>query len=158
VKYIPLSGQRGAGKFAIVDDEDYERLNKFKWWLGANGYACGRVGGQRMVTLHSLLMPRKPGYTVDHKYGNKLDNRHSRLRYLTPAQNVLNVHRLRSTNTSGYRGVSWSKANRKWLAQIKHKYMWHYLGYFVTPSEAAQAYNIAAERLHGDFARLNVLK
>lgn len=158
-KYIPLSGELGAGKFAIVDDEDYDFLMRWKWSLGS-GYACrtttvkdvGYVG----ISMHNVVMPEMEGFEIDHINRNRLDNRKSNLRYCTRSQNCGNKS-LKSTNTSGYKGVS-RKQNRhcvsyySCIAKDGHTY---HLGCFDNPIDAAKAYDKKAVELFGEFAYLN---
>jgi hypothetical protein len=93
-----------------------------------------------------------PNDFVDHANGNKQDDRIGNLRAATKSQNHANTS-APAHNTSGLKGVSWSKRYGFWLAQIQHKNKHHFLGYFVTPAEAHTAYREAASRLFGQFAR-----
>lgn len=56
------------------------------------------------------------------------------------------VHIMKSTNTSGYRGVTYHKKANKWMAQIKHKYKVYYLGLFDSPELAYKA-RLKAEKI-----------
>ena len=94
------------------------------------------------------------GQLVDHENGNGLDNRRTNLRIATTSQNNRNTA-LRSTNSSGYKGVSWNNENQRWKAQIQTDGTKTFLGYFDDLLDAAQAYNDAALEQHGEFARLN---
>lgn len=146
------------GKVAIVDDEDFDFLNQWKWY-NANGYAARkkyeRVGiglyAYKTLFLHSLLCP-SDGVT-DHVNGNSLDNRKINLRACTQKQNVWNTPK-KVTNTSGYKGVSYHKPSGKWVAQIYEVGRKRYLGIFKDIGEAKAAYDKAARRLHGEYARL----
>jgi hypothetical protein len=89
---------------------------------------------------------------VDHHNTDKADDTWSNLRSATRRQNQYNVG-LRSSNTSGYKGVSYSKHNGKYVALIRANGKRHYLGYFDTAEEAHEAYCKAAAELHGEFAR-----
>lgn len=89
----------------------------------------------------------------DHINGNKLDNRRCNLRICTPHQNNLN----RPNVTGKYKGVYWCKRLKKWMAQIMIGERNKYVGSFPNEEEAAFAYNEAAKKYHGEFARLNVL-
>jgi len=154
-KEIPLT----RGKVALVDAEDYEWLSQFNWYAAQlrpglfyamrNDY----VGGtSRSVYLHRLVMRAKRGQYVDHTNGDGLDNRRENLRFCTNAQNLQNQHR--TSGSSPYKGVSWSKRARKWTAQIKANRLIH-LGYFNSEKKAALAYDEAARRLFAEFARPN---
>ena len=91
---------------------------------------------------------------VDHKNGIKSDNRWCNLRSASKAQNNSN-QQIYKNNTSGLKGVSFYRPNGKWKAQIQKDGVKIGLGYFLTKEEAKAAYDQAALRLHGNFARLN---
>lgn|ERR1035437_830838 len=120
MKQIPLT----QGKFAIVDDEDFEKLDKFNWQLQSLGYAVRykRIGvrklNKRMIILmHRVINKTPDGFETDHRDRNKLNNQKSNLRTVTRSQNQQNIGILKN-NTSGYRGIRWDKVNNKWLARI----------------------------------------
>lgn len=89
-----------------------------------------------------------PVSQLDHINEDKTDNRLANLREATNAQNTQNVTALRSTNTSGYLGVSWECRKRRWQAGIKVDGKRRWLGYFDTPEEAHAAYLVAKRELH----------
>lgn len=93
-----------------------------------------------------------PPAEIDHINGDRADNRIANLRQASRAENMRNC-RKRRDNTSGRKGVSWDNRDRKWYAKIKVNSKDTYLGVFDCPDEAAAAYEAAAERLHGQFAR-----
>ena len=150
-------------KVAIVDDEDYERVNAFKWqFLAASkngdGYACrdiwiaGGKGKHYSYKLHHFIMNSDNTCVIDHINRDKLDNRKLNLRFATDAQNNYNVG-LKSNNKSGYNGVYYDPKSNKWIAQILHKY----LGGYNTKEDAALEYNKKAKQLFGEFAYLNTI-
>jgi hypothetical protein len=154
MKRIPLS----QGKYALVDDADYERLNQWKWCV-SNEYGklyavCWQ--NDQHVRMHRFLLGLKKGNAVqvDHKDGNGLNNQRSNLRIATHKQNQWNK-RKRRDNTSGYKGVFWHEASKKWLVQIKANGKIQYIGCFKSKIEAARKYNEAAKKYHGKFASLN---
>jgi hypothetical protein len=91
---------------------------------------------------------------VDHIDGDGLNNRRSILRLATRTQIRRNSKRP-SNNTSGWKGVLWDKAKRKWRARICVNNIKKSLGRFHTKEEAAYAYDRTAIRLFGQFARVN---
>jgi hypothetical protein len=91
---------------------------------------------------------------VDHRNRNGLDNQRHNLRVATHTQNRVNSGP-RSDNRSGFKGVSFCKARNKWQAGLNSKRKYKFLGYFVSPEEAARAYDAAAKSLWGEFAFLN---
>lgn len=95
-----------------------------------------------------------PSDQVDHINGNKKDNRISNLRLAKSAQNNRNVG-LSKRNTSGFKGVYPSGNSGNFMAVITKSGKQKYLGVFPTAEDAAAAYDTAAERLHGPFAKTN---
>lgn len=159
MKQIPLT----QGKVALVDDADYEWLNQWKWsYLQSRregkGYAIRSEavgsGKDRMIYMHRAIMSPREGQRVDHRDGNGTNNRRRNLRLATQSQNLGNTDK-RKTNKSGYKGVSWDRQMGKWVAHITKQYRCIHLGYFANKEEAARAYNVAARKYHGEFARLN---
>jgi len=152
VRYIPLT----QGKYAIVDAEDYERVNRYKWCLSRTGkqlYAQRRTGG-KTIRMHQFIMNPPKGMVVDHIDGNGLNNRRSNLRICTRPENNLNRRR-HPRNTTGFKGVYQNKKTGKYSAQVCLKGKPTRLGSFVTAVEAARAYDRKAIELFGEFARLN---
>ena len=98
-----------------------------------------------------LYTSEQPPDNVDHKNGNKTDNSWLNLRVATERNNMHNKGKP-TTNTSGYKGVSWNKKASKWLAKIKFNNQTMYLGLFNTPEEAHLSYCIAADKYHKEFA------
>ena len=150
MKEIPLT----KGAVAIVDDDMYEYLNQFHWYLNTEGYAIRETWKPKTrIRMHREILGTPPGMDTDHINNNRLDNRRENLRVCTRTQNLQNSS-LRSDSTSGYKGVSWFKPAKMWKAQIK-------IGkrviakYFKTPLEAAKAYNEMATEYFGKFAKLN---
>lgn len=115
------------------------------------GYATSRRAN---TLMHNMILGRKG---VDHVNGDGLDNRRSNLRPAPQSLNVANLS-LSSHNTSGFKGVSWSKKYSKWEANIHLHRKKRFLGYFGTREEAAAAYNTEAVNQWGDYARLNDLQ
>jgi hypothetical protein len=161
VKEIPLTH----GLFALVDDSDYVILSKYKWHAttihrdGKVSYRAARTGrpiSPIPVLMHRQIMGFPEGKQVDHINGNPLDNRRANLRICENAQNNRNKG-LTKASTSGYKGVSFSKQIGKWRAYIVTNYRQTSLGLFDNPLDAAKAYNVAALKYHGEFARLNEL-
>lgn len=155
-KEIPLANRRG---FALIDDEDFERVSQIKWFLLPKGYVAANtpyVNGKRTALyLHRFVYPTSARH-VDHKNRNKLDCRKENLRPANGTQNAANSG-LRRDNTSGYKGVHWRKDGQKWVAQISDHLAGkkRRIGDFETVIEAARAYDREARRLFGEFAYLN---
>lgn len=162
MKKIPLT----RGFEALVDDEDFEMLNKWKWSIGAirctamrramSHPAVKEAGKETTIYMHRIILNTPKGLQTDHIDGNPLNNQKSNLRICTHSQNQMNKGVGRN-NSSGFKGVYWHKKANKWMAYvIKNKKHIH-LGLFDNLKKAALAYNQAATKYHGEFARLNVI-
>ena len=156
MKRIPLS----QGQFALVDDNDYESVSRFKWYV-SRGYArmsvsFGTLDGKQQqvgMFLHRLIMRPPHHLDIDHINHDGLDCRRENMRVCTASQNQHN--QVRRKGTSKFKGVSQNKGRSKWRAQIKLNGKQIYLGYFHNEAEAGMAYDAKAKELFGDFANLN---
>ena len=155
------------GQYAIVDADDYEGLNQWKWYAHkkktehtfyVDRFASIGRNKREMVSMHRLIMSLQngDGKQVDHIDGNGLNNQRSNLRLCTRSQNNMNCRARKGT--SKYKGVSWVKRDKRWLAKITHSGKLIYIGQFMCEDDAAFAYNKICKKLHGDFARLNLVK
>jgi hypothetical protein len=158
MKEIPLT----KNKVALVDDDVFDQLSQHKWrCIGIDfRYAARRIRRPRQpeqaIYMHREIMAAPAGLLVDHINGNSLDNRRCNLRLVTDAENNRNK-RQRSDNTSGFTGVNFAKRERKWRVSITVNSRNIYIGFFENEVDAARAYNEAAVKHHGQFARLNVI-
>jgi hypothetical protein len=158
MKKIAITGIRGMGKFILVDNDDFPLLSRYRWHFGSDAVAFTRIAGRKdKMPVHRLIMNPRKDLEVDHINGNKLDNQKSNLRICTHGQNGKN-HKLNKNNTSGYKGVSWSKTRKKWESYIKVNYKRIKLGFYDDKKQAALAYNTAAQKHFKEFANLNVIK
>lgn len=139
----------------LMDIEDLPLLGNSFWCIDNVGYVCG-TNKNKTIRLHLIIMNVANGQRVDHKDGNKLDLRKQNLRICTHAENNCNQG-IRRTNTTGYKGVRHNKRYDSWSARIGTGGKYIYLGTHKTDKLAAQAYNTAALKYHGAFARLNVI-
>lgn len=159
MKKIPLT----QGYSAMVDDADYEMVSRFKWTANVQRNSDGSVkavyayrrlskkDGRGVQYLHRFVLGLgDSGIHCDHRRHDGLDNRRSKLRACTPAQNRLNMRKF-SNNTSGCKGVSWSKSAHKWHSYISLNGKRRHLGYFDSKRNAARAYESAAKKLFGEF-------
>lgn len=119
------------------------------------GYLRASIDGRR-YRLHQLAWAYMTGEwsaaDIDHKDGDKLNNKWGNLRQATHSQNHAN-RKLSRVNTSGLKGVSWDRRRRKWIAQIGVQGSNIYLGSFASMHDAHSTYVAAAERYFGSFAR-----
>lgn len=155
MKRIPLT----QGFFAIVDDEDYERVSKFKWRAivqGKSVHAARMIwnkGKQLHIKMHRFILNAPDGMFVDHINYNCLDNKRVNIRLCTPQES--SYHRRGIANSSSkYKGI-WRAGTKKWQAQIKHNNKAIYIGQYNNEIKAAKAYDVKARELFGKFAELN---
>ena len=153
MKTIPLT----QGKFAIVDDEDYDGLSTFHWRATktkSGGYAARR-GRDPVVYMHRQIMDAPKGMYVDHINHVQHDNRKVNLRVCTNSQNMQNGLKHKN-GSSRYKGVYWYKPSKKWRAMIRVHGKGIHIGYFIDEVNAAKAYDEKAMQLFGEFAQLNI--
>jgi len=149
-KEIPLT----KGKMAIVDDDDFEELSKYKWNLHPKGYGYSKIFGKNTL-MHRFIIGDIGDSHVDHANGNGLDNRRINLRPCTRSENMANRRGCQRNNTSGYCGVAYHKKRGRWRAEIGLNGNKIFLGFYDTPEAAARAYDAAARVAFGEFAKLN---
>jgi len=161
---IPLT----QGKVALVDAEDFDFLNQWKWCVAKVG-KCGHLyavrcspkseNGKKKTTvrMHRVIMNAAPDILVDHKKHTTLDNRKQNLRTCTRKQNNSNSSS-RKGSTSKYLGVSFDKNRKKWTVRVKIDGRVKSLGRFDEEREAAVVYNEAAKKHYGEFANLNIIE
>ena len=154
-KQIPLT----RGKFALVDDTDYQELSRFRWharftkgkWYA--GRAEPFAGGYRLVLMHRFIMQSGKDEEVDHVDHDGLNNQRLNLRNADHARNLQNQQQQR--RTAGHQAKGVSPRFGKWRAQIQVDGKKIHIGTFATHDEATAAYDAAARRYFGEFAALN---
>lgn len=161
--YIQLT----RGQFALVDDEDYQRLLVFNWQAHLNR-STGKFIAERFlnavkqpngkwknhtITMQEEIMGKRQGLEIDHKNMDTLDNRRSNLRHCTRSQNSCN-RGLRSDNSLGVKGVFRNNTG-KFTTRVVVNGQRKSVGTFRTLNEAATAYDLAATKHYGEFARHN---
>lgn len=160
-KYILLT----KGYKAIVDEENYNELSKYKWQVSINDNKYVRAvrtintGDKRTsISMHREIMNANKNEVVDHINGNELDNRKINLRLCTNAQNIQNRTCLQKDNTSGYKGVFRSITKGRWFARLCSNGKQIYLGTFKNKRLAAKAYDKAAIKIFGEFEEIEELQ
>jgi hypothetical protein len=138
---------------ALVDDEDFEWLNQWKWH-NCRGYAIRNsyTKPRFNIFMHREIMDCPAELQIDHIDGNGLNNQKLNLRVCVQSQNKLN-HRKYRNNTLGYKGVTLNGGKIRACIQAGHKKT--HIGYFQDVISAAKAYDSVAKELHGEFATLN---
>ena len=106
---IPLNGKKGEGKVAIIDDEDFDKVKKYKWYFAAGGYVIGEFGKEN-VRMHRVIMNPDAGMVIDHLNHNPLDNRKKNLRVCTYRENNLNRR---------FKHYYYDKTSNRWIANVK---------------------------------------
>jgi len=158
MKQIPLT----KNKFAIVDDDMFETLNQYNWFLNKDGYATrhqkkGEYSSykkRKHIFMHTQVIGSSPlGMQVDHINRNKLDNQKENLTFKSSSDNNLNKDV--KPHSSKYRGVSWNKRANKWVAGIWYNKSRHHIGFFDKEEEAAFAVDIMERSIRGISSRLN---
>jgi len=162
MKEIKLGGKHGVGRVALVDNEDFKKVNKFKWYVRKDrktSYAI-RIkyanGKKTKISMHRFIMNTPRRLEVDHKDSNGLNNQKDNMRNCTHAQNMMNM------NKEKMKGVTFKKSYNKyvyWCAQIFVNGHNKHLGLFPYTNEgkilAAKAYDSASREYFGEFANLN---
>lgn len=160
MKRIPLT----KGFFALVDDEDFEKVNQFKWCAGVKNnvvYAMRRIristGRWSTQKLHRFILGiTDPKIQIDHRDHDGLNNQRENLRVCTNRQNQQNVRKLTAwATTSQFKGVCQRRRDNKWRSRIEVNGKREHLGYFNSEVEAAIAYDRAALQHFGEFAHTN---
>lgn len=151
--------------YALVDDEDFERVNAYEWCLNDKGYVvanypCGYLPNGwtkfALMRMHRFVMNLQKGDPhIDHKDLDKLNNQKDNLRFATQGENSRNRPRPRS-NKSGYKGVGFHSPSGLWRATVCVDRKTHST-YHHDKIEAALSYNDMAKKYHGEFARLNTI-
>lgn len=163
MKIIPLS----QGKVAQVDDNMFDYLSQWKWYASKDGdtfYALRHEQSnykRKTFLMHRMILSASHRKWVDHKDRDGLNNQRGNLRFCNSALNQRNS-KIRTDNTSGYRGVCWNKEQKRFSAYFyikrsesdKRQRRVH-LGYFTTAIEAARAFDKAVSERFGEFANTN---
>jgi hypothetical protein len=163
MKIIPLT----QGKAAVVDDEDFSILSKYKWHYQKNnsrktGYAIRhiRVGGRKgrclSFMMHREILGLQTGDAIqcDHIDGDGLNNRRGNLRKCTQAQNQWNTP---ARNGREIKGVYWEERHKSWKVSFRLNGKIKNFGRFKNKNDAINSYNEIVFKERGSYAKINVL-
>lgn len=165
VVLIQLQG----GRICLVDLADWDLLRRYRWhWKWESRTETGErrlyvatsiwereERRHRAIRIHRLITAAPEQMMVDHRSGDTLDNRRSNLRIADNSRNQANSGS--RGGSSRYKGVSWNARKRRWLVAFRANGQYHFVGYFRDEFEAAKAYDAAAEKVSGEFARTNFI-
>lgn len=138
---------RKASRRALIDAEDFELVNSYKWFEVKGGYA-----GHGPLLMHRLIMNAKKGQLVDHRDEDKLNNQKANLRFCSDKENRANQSKARKNSVSGLRGTYFNKRRGKWMSMIRKDGRAYFLGHYGTKEEAHEAYKEASRRFYGEFS------
>lgn len=162
MKKIYLTGNKFKGKYVLVDDCDFELLSKFKWYGRKDG-TKNNIYVFTTLQMHRVITNAKDNEIIDHKDGDSLNNTRNNLRKCNNMQNSWNSSKSSNViNSSIYKGVrldTYKPKNKtttkSWKCQLTYNNLKIDLGRFKSELSAARMYDFAANRLYGEFARLN---
>ena len=152
MKRIPLT----QGQIALVDDEDFDWLNQWKWRFdGRYVVRTITISFKTRITIwmHRFIMSTSDSRLCDHINHNTLDNQRHNLRNVNNFQSAMN-RRIHKNNKSGYKGVV-RRGNNSWRATVDFKGKHVFCRTFPSAIDAAKAYDENALKWHGEFAYLN---
>jgi len=161
---IIIKSHKYGEKKVLIDDEDLEKIKEHIWHLQyaktikgfyVNRHSKSIKGKRSCISLHRYIVDAQRGEVVDHINHNTLDNRKENLRKCTHSQNSGNRNKMTQKCSSHYKGVTYNLKTNKYIATIQPNNTSVHLGYFETEDQAAIAYNIAAVKYFGEFARPN---
>ncbi len=155
-------------RVALVDDEDFEEISKYKWHFHGGRARTTRHDPKKYketarrsrivgTYMHRMLLKAGPTDEIDHVDRNPLNNKKSNLRFCTRSQNIQNTPR-RAMGSNTYKGVTYRKESGAWRARIVVNGKRLSLGEGRDPKELARLYNAAALKYHGAFAHLNTIE
>ena len=149
------------GGFTLIDKKDWGRVSKYKWCKYQHHntiYVRNTDRKNGKIFLHRFIINAQDNDVVDHINGNGLDNRKCNLRICTNQQNIFNSCAHKDSFYSDYKGISYDRSRKKWVAQLTFNYKRVLSRRFNNEIEAAKAYNIAAIKYFGKYAYLNIIK
>ncbi len=155
------------GQFAVIDDDDYDRISSHKWYAKKNNVKCKVVyyaatnitilGKRTTIRMHQFILGSSPnGKEIDHADGNTLNNQKHNLRFCTRTQNLYNAIGSPYSATK-HKGITFNNKSNMYRVRISINGKSTHIGCFKKIEDAICVYNNAALKYHGEFARLNVI-
>jgi hypothetical protein len=145
--------------FVLIDKKDLPIFRRVHWHIAKDSTGDYRVFGRIRLSRFLCGLDATSNQVVDHKNHVTLDNRRSNLRPCTRAENQHNLRPMRTKKTySEYKGVTYDKSRKKWMAAITLYGKRIGQNRFKTEQEAALSYNKLAKKYFGKFAYLNKIK
>lgn len=146
-------GYTSKGEKFIFDKEDYNKIKKYCWHVGKNGYLCAQYDNKQYL-MHRIIMEeyiKSSKDVVDHIQHNKLDNRKKYLRIVSYSENNMNKFKLKN-NTSGNTGISWAKEKQKWEVYIGINNKYIHLGRYDNYDDALNVRKEAEKKYFGKYS------
>lgn len=143
--------------YCIVSEEDYEELNKYKWYKSNNKYVEGRINN-KTISIHKFIMnfilnKDSKNKIIDHINSNKLDNRRENLRIITHSENSQNKLKQKNS-TSKYYGVSYVKNKNMWITCIVFNKI-RLRAYYDIEEHAAYQYDLWIKEHKLEYSKIN---
>jgi hypothetical protein len=151
------------GKIALVDDEDFDYINQWKWYArkGRKTFYAARkekgTNARTTIHMHQVVSKVSNNVQIDHRDTNGLNNQKYNLRVVNHRQNQYNTDKPRH-NTSGYKGISWDKFRNNYRVYLTVKGKFKNIGNTKSLQTATKMYNKAATQHYGEFAKLHIYK
>lgn len=148
------------GHTAIIDNEEYAKVKNYKWYVAKDKntyYVQAHIvlnDKKTTIKMHRIIMDAKRNQILDHIDGNGLNNQKINLRFCTNSENLRNAKK-RNNTSSKYKGVAWNCVHKYWQANIYVNGKLKSLGIYRDEYKAAKAYDRAAKKYFGEFARPN---
>ena len=152
---IEVSYNPNTGTFTYINNLFRSFKSTEAGYIGSDGYIHISINGKDYKAhrlAYALMLGHFPsdGFVVDHINGDKLDNRWSNLRLATHAQNIQNS-KLRSDNSSGFKGVTYRKSHKKFIGQVNFNGKPYYTGFYSRAEDCAAELKNIRENLHKEF-------
>lgn len=158
--YFEINSKKYGNINVLIDDEDYEKIKNYTWGVQyskrADSFYIARKIKNKTLLLHRVIANCPDDKIIDHINHNTLDNRKENLRICVNAENCRNMNKPKHGVTSVYKGVR-KYRNNKYSVCIKYNKKQIHIGYYDSEIEAAKAYDKAALKYHGEFAKLNII-